>query len=149
MIHLFCYPFALFLSSNVLQRFSQFLCLPNINDMIPKNKSIFFFKFLNFVCAREHFRTTNTDHIFFFPSFLIKNKIKQKKKKDRPNPRLIEKIHAVLSQVLKYILPERQTSQILRLWQYIKFNSKLNFAGNGNRVSKKKFFFPKQFRNNS
>ena len=149
MIHLFCYPFALFISSNVLQRFSQFLCLPNINDMIPKNKSIFFFKFLNFVCAREHFRTTNTDHIFFFPSFLIKNKIKQKKKKDRPNPRLIEKIHAVLSQVLKYILPERQTSQILRLWQYIKFNSKLNFAGNGNRVSKKKFFFPKQFRNNS
>ena len=149
MIHLFCYPFALFISSNVLQRFSQFLCLPNINGMIPKNKSIFFFKFLNFVCAREHFRTTNTDHIFFFPSFLIKNKIKQKKKKDRPNPRLIEKIHAVLSQVLKYILPERQTSQILRLWQYIKFNSKLNFAGNGNRVSKKKFFFPKQFRNNS
>ena len=149
MIHLFCYPFALFLSSNVLQRFSQFLCLPNINDMIPKNKSIFFFKFLNFVCAREHFRTTNTDHIFFFPSFLIKNKIKQKKKKDRPNPRLIEKIHAVLSQVLKYILPERQTFQILRLWQYIKFNSKLNFAGNGNRVSKKKIFFPKQFRNNS
>ena len=149
MIHLFCYPFALFLSSNVLQRFSQFLCPPNINDMIPKNKSIFFFKFLNFVCAREHLRTTNTDLIFFFPSFLIKNKIKQKKKKDRPNPRLIEKIHAVLSQVLKYILPERQTSQILRLWQYIKFNSKLNFAGNGNRVSKKKIFFPKQFRNNS
>ena len=84
MIHLFCYPFALFISSNVLQRFSQFLCLPNINGMIPKNKSIFFFKFLNFVCAREHFRTTNTDHIFFFPSFLIKNKIKQKKKKIGP-----------------------------------------------------------------
>ena len=123
----------------MLKKFSQFLCLPNINDMIRKNKSIFFFIFFIFVCELGSILGLQILTIFFLSLF---SNQKQNKEKNRHNPRLIEKIHVVLSQVLKYILPEPQRYQVLRLWQDIKFNTKLNFAGNGSRDSKKKVFFP-------